>query len=183
VAKGKDYKGGLLGMLADEVIMFNAPHNSIGGPGRYHWFLNPTSENKNHNIMPELKRSVEYIVGEIRSRNLDEKDLILYGSSQGAFMALYLTLNNIIVPKKTIAAVPFYARELITNKINKATPILWLAAEHDEMIPREYCETWMDLQSAGANLDYHIDANSEHTKWSPEFIQYMIDWNKGKRIC
>ena len=174
----EEYRGGLLCRLADNVISFNAPHaGSV--PGRYQWFLNPVDENKNHNIMPELKQSAEYIVEKIRAANIDDRDLILFGNSQGGFVAMYLTLAGIIVPKKTIAVVPFYIRELIPEKINQATPVLWLAAGKDNWMPPVVTETWADLKAAGANLDYHVDSHSGHKDWSPEFEQHMIDWNKN----
>ena len=129
--------------------------------------------------MPELNQSAEYIARKIREMNIDEKDLILFGNSQGGFVAIYLALHNIIVPKKVIAVVPFYIKEMIPADINRATPILWMAAGTDAFIPAEVGKTWVDLQAAGANLDYHVDSHSGHKDWSPEFEQHMIDWNKN----
>jgi predicted esterase len=161
--------------MAAEMIVFDAPFPVGDG---YKWFALPEGDDRNCDPAPELAHSCEFIKQKIRELNIDESDLILFGASQGGFMALYLTLNNIVVPNRAIAAVPFYPRDLVNENINKRTPILWVNAGRDERITGPIRDTWRDLQNAGAKVDYILDPESEHSVWSRAMTDKIIEWGK-----
>ena len=164
--------------LADNVITFNAPFSMPGAPDRYKWFTLPEENIPGADPFAEVEQSVKYILEKIGDSEID----VLFGRSQGGFMALYLTLNNLIRPKKTIAAVPFYLPNLIHENINKETPILWMAGGKDERIPPEVGNLYKNLIDAGANLDYLVDSDSGHSTdtWTQNFNDTIVNWNKGK---
>ena len=122
--------------LADEMIAFNAPFPVDGGG--YKWFSLPGDNISGADINAEMKESAEFIASRIGPEPID----IIFGTSQGGFMALYLTLKNIIRAQRTIAAVPFYIPGLIGADMNKDTPILWMAAGTDEVIPPDVAGVW-----------------------------------------
>jgi predicted esterase len=163
-------------MMADEMIAFDAPFPVGDG---YKWFTLPEEGDESRDVAQELAHSCEYIKQKIRELKVDESELTLFGASQGGFMALYLTLNNIIVPAKTIAAVPFYPRELANENINKTTPILWANAGRDERITGPIRDTWRDLRAAGAKVDHILDPESTHNEWSPAMMEKIIEWSKS----
>jgi predicted esterase len=162
--------------LADEMAAFNAPFPMDGGG--FKWFSMPQEGASADDTMRELGQSAAYIADKVQGMEID----VLFGASQGGFMALYLTLNGVIRPRRTIAAVPFYIPQLITENMNKQTPILWMAAGMDDMIPMDVGGAWRDLQNAGANLEYKIDVGSGHmaATWTPAFRNAIIEWNRQK---
>ena len=182
-------KTGLISALADEVIAINAPFPGPT-PGRFQWFSTGASNTgqdiiNNSKVMSEIRASADYIANKVDEIGCLPEDLIIFGGSQGGFMALYITLNKILRPKQTIAVVPFYANSLIIrNKMDKITPILWIAGGQDDQISADFGGTggvWADLQAAGANLDYIMDSQSGHNAntWSAEFKNSIIKWNNG----
>jgi predicted esterase len=172
--KSLSNKRDIIDAIAGDVVAFDAPFDAEGGMRK--WFTLPEGENKNHDAMPELEQSCEFIKQKIRELEIDESDMILFGASQGGFMALYLTLNNMVIPNRAIAAVPFYPLELVNENINKTTPILWANAGRDERITGPVRDTWRDLQNAGAKVDYVLDPESEHDEWSPAMKEKIIEW-------
>lgn len=181
-AGGIDKTGGTLEYvrtmnLADEIIAFNAPFPVDGGG--YKWFSLPEyGVGDTPNFDSEIKKACEIILEKIRGKKID----LIFGASQGGFMALYLTLNNIIKCDRAIAAVPFYVDKLARDIKNKTTPILWIAGGQDEMIPSDVGNVWRDLQSSGANLDFRWDAESAHRPdtWTQNFIEQIKKWSKAK---
>jgi predicted esterase len=163
--------------ISDQVIAFNAPF-ATEWKNSFKWFSLPENMCVTNEAVAQLKQSCEFIKNKLREDNIDESELTLFGNSQGAFMALYLTLNNIIVPKKTIAAVPFYPLELVNENINKTTPILWVNAGRDERITGDIKETWKDLQKFGAKIDFVLDPESEHGVWTKNMVNEIIKWGK-----
>jgi predicted esterase len=163
--------------ISDEVIAFNAPF-SAEWEDSFKWFSLPDDMRVNDDAARQVKQSCAFIKDKLRENNIDESELTLFGNSQGAFMALYLTLNNIIVPKKTIAVVPFYPRELVNENINTKTPILWVNAGRDERITGDVKETWKDLQKFGAKIDFILDPESEHGVWTEQMVNKIIKWGK-----
>jgi predicted esterase len=164
-----------------DVIAFDAPFYKLFAPDKHYWFLNPEGEFKNHNPLPEIRESSEFIVSKLQESGRNPLDLTIVGLSQGGFMALYLTLNNIIIPKKTIAVVPFYSRDLVkygAENLNKTTPILWAAAGRDERLPKYFSDTWSDLLSLSVNLTYMLSPGSRHGRWTKKFKNDIIRWSR-----
>jgi len=163
--------------LADGMIALDAPF--VVASGGRKWFTLP-EEGTDADIFEEMKESADYILKEIRGLGID----IIVGASQGGFMALYLTLNGIIRPKRTVALVPFYLPGLVGEIKNRETPILWIAGGKDEVVPKEVAGTWRDLQAAGANLDYCLEPESAHLAetWMPEFCNEIMAWVKKQAI-
>ena len=163
-----------------ELITIDAPHPM--GDGKFKWFSLPVEPDFDPaRAFAEIAQSAEYVVRKIREMQLDERDLILFGASQGAPIALYLTLNGLVHPRMTIAAVPYYPLELADRVINKETPILWIAAGKDDQVPPDVGGAWKKLQAAGANLDYRIDPDGTHGDWSPAFNDMITKWAAGRR--
>lgn len=136
-------------------------------------------ENKNYNPFPEIQRSILFILNKIKESGENPNDLTVVGLSQGGFMALYLTLNNIIKAKKTIAVVPFYRLNLIkADNLNRNTPILWASAGKDTTIPSEYTGTWRYLQALRVNLTHVHSAKSQHGNWCESFKNSIVRWSK-----
>lgn len=176
--KSLSNKRDIVDAVAGDAFAFDAPFDA--GDGMRKWFTLPEGEDKDYDFMPELERSCDFIRQKIRELKIDESELTLFGASQGGFMALYLTLNRIVVPAKTIAVVPFYPRELARGNINESTPILWANAGRDERVTGPVRDTWRDLRNAGARVDYILDSESGHNDWSPAMREKIIEWS-GRR--
>lgn len=163
--------------ISDQVIAFNAPF-ATDEENSFKWFSLDREDDAN--VMGQIQQSCDFIKNKLADAHVDELELTLFGNSQGAFMVLYLTLNNIIVPKKAIAAVPFYMTELVADIKNKTTPILWMAGGHDTVIPADLGVVWHDLVKNGANLDFRLDPESEHGVWTENMVNEIIKWSKSK---
>ncbi|MCL2749337.1 MAG: alpha/beta hydrolase [Alphaproteobacteria bacterium] len=166
------------------VISFNAPFSTDPDDlNKRSWFQNPVGKHKKHNPIPQIQESAKHIVEKVQESGVKPQDLTLCGASQGGFMALFLTLHNIIVPKKTIVIVPFYQLELIKmlggpKNLNKGkVPILYADVEKDEEIPKEF-NTGARLQTLNINLTHIHCTESEHGKWTEDFKNRIIDWNR-----
>jgi len=158
-----------------EVVAIDAPYSA--GDDGYKWFSLPEEPDFTAaRAMTELGESAKYVVEKMREMKMDEREMILFGASQGGAMALYLTLTGMIRPLTTIAAVPFYFHELADKVENKETPILWIAAGRDERIPRDVGALWKNISAAGANLKYCIDPGSEHNVWTASFNYKILEY-------
>jgi predicted esterase len=169
-----------------DYVAIDAPFDAVlpNHPGEtlYKWFSLPSREGPDADARgaAELKESAAFIKNKIAELRIDESELTLIGASQGGFMSLYLTLNKLVVPRRAIAVVPFYSRELIPPDVNKTTPILWINCGRDEKIEAERKSAWTDAIAAGAKVDYYEEPDAGHKPdtYPPSLWNKILEWDK-----
>ena len=188
---------------AKNVISFNAPFFANPDESeKRSWFINPKDENEARDpiylskAMFQIGESIKCITQEVRERGVKPQDLILCGASQGGFMALYLALHSIITPKQTIAIVPFFPSDMLTNLLNdknqvkklmeklpgqNSPEILWASVENDEFISENMRSTWRKLYSLRI-IDYISCSNSKHGVWTNKFKNDIMEWKNRQHI-
>ncbi len=131
-----------LDILVDaQCISVNAPFNCEFGQG-FQWF--PLKNMKYDYIYKEIKKNYkilqDFIDTQIKRFNLDYKDVLLIGFSQGAMLALYAGLR---IPHKLRGIIAFSGLlvdnfKSLSNELKCKQDIMLIYGTDDEVIPPEY---------------------------------------------
>lgn len=135
-----------------------------GFPNAYQWFsLYSGSERKTINdLASNIKNSNQilqnFISQQLSRFNIDYKNLILMGFSQGGMMAMY---QGLIMPKPIAGVVSFSGRVIDPNqtgdKINSKPPICLIHGTNDSVVD---FENFLQAQNYFAHHQINFDANA-----------------------
>lgn len=161
-------KDSFLDVLPDtQFISVDAPHEcEFGGDGRQ-WFSLKSMDIIH--IMQEMKEHYkilnEFITAQIKRFNLQAKDVILVGFSQGSMMALYASLRY---PEKLFAIISFSGvladnPTNLGNELKSNQNILLIHGSDDKIVPYEYLyRTEKLLRSFDINFTSYTCFGLEH---------------------
>jgi predicted esterase len=156
-----------------ETIIIDAPFPHRDGFRWHDYNRNPGAESlKEFEFsMSHIEASVEKILLE---RKLNWNDLIWLGHSQGGGMAIMAALKH--GAKKVIGMMPALdvQLELISKlgPLHLDFPIYWVEAEHEEVIPKDRMDLWMQLKERGANIIHSVSKGSSHDKYAETVLGY-----------
>lgn len=143
----------------------NAPFKCEINPYGYQWFsLNERTENEIKSGLeitgPYVKKYVEHILNE---NNLELKDLLIVGFSQGTMLAL----NHFTKQEFPCAGIIGYSGLFhYSEKDIRAHdfPIQLYHGELDDVVNHSYSiKAYQDLKSLGYNVDYSLAKNLGHS--------------------
>jgi len=163
-------------ILPDTVYLSpNAPTST--GFGGFQWF--PLSDLSNRELETGTLSIAPYVHDFIDQAleyyKIDPKNLIIAGFSQGAMLALHVSLERTIAPSAVLA----YSGALtavagIKERIKSKPPILLCHGGDDTVVRPEYSDKAYDiLLDLGVNVQKHIIAGYPHTI-PPEGLQESI---------
>ncbi|HKL44170.1 MAG TPA: hypothetical protein VJ892_02750 [Candidatus Absconditabacterales bacterium] len=163
--------------LGVEYFSFNGLFNSQRERGGYSRFgLDRVT--KKSIFDDKFYKSIDYINftinKQLEKRNIERKDIILCGRSQGAFMAIYKGLTNDEKCHSIISLCGF-AREGININIKSMPEIIRLEAKNDTVLSQERKESYKKLQEDGIKIKYILDKESNHDEISRKGINKIIE--------
>ena len=149
------------------IISVNAPKDCETNMGGYQWFSLKTMNL--FSILKEIKISAKllnnFIDTQLKRFNLTEKDLILYGFSQGAMMSLYTSLRR----KMPLLAVLSFSGMLpdtvdsLKKEIQSKPKIFMTNGTEDRIVPYTDLERTLSvLREFDINVESHSIQGMEH---------------------
>lgn len=159
-----------------EYFSFNALFDSQRERGWYSRF-GIDKQTKKSIFDDKFYKSVEYINftinKQLEKRNLERKDVILCGRSQGAFMSIYIWLTN---KEKchSIVSLCGFTRDGIKINIESKPHIIRLEAKNDTVLSQERKDSYKDLQNKWINIKYILDEESDHDNISKQAIEKIL---------
>ncbi|MCL1902013.1 MAG: hypothetical protein FWG18_00100 [Alphaproteobacteria bacterium] len=172
-----DFISNLATELNADILALDAPFESGRAYGGFAWY--PITPDTHEYILgDEFNHSVEFIKSEIdkylREHDMTWNDVILTGRSQGAFMAMYLALTEIVQTRGIISLCGHDCNGLLEKNVkNKSVPILFCSAEFEDANRLAY-HTDKILGDAGANILSIILSNSDHDNLSINAIPDVV---------
>lgn len=157
----------------------NAPEICYGAPNGYQWFP-LTTLSKEERLEGTLKASPtldHFIDQELEKYNLENKDLILIGFSQGTMMSLHVGLrrqNDIggIIGFSGAMTLPENWKADITSK----PPVLLVHGDMDNVVPVQMMhEAYSALKEIEINVDHHISPGVMHNI-GPDGLQKALNF-------
>ncbi len=130
----------------------------------YQWFS--LRDRSDDNIKTGLSNAIPtiraLIISKLDSLNLALKDLVLVGFSQGAMVAMHLSL---VLPQPLNSVVAFSGRVFLPEKIiNFRTPVSIIHGEQDQVVPFICMQEAKDLLSKHkVSLETHAIPHLAHT--------------------
>ncbi|MBN1783910.1 MAG: hypothetical protein JW812_03010 [Alphaproteobacteria bacterium] len=160
-----------------DFLGIDAPFPSERERGGYAWFsITNTRPRKYLFDDGKLDYSLQFLQKRINEaleqKKLSWKDLILIGRSQGSFLSILLSSQNVI-PCYAVICLGSRFNDVKQFKLNSFPPIFWFEMEKEEA-PREKLDVYKDLISKGLNLKYLIGKASDHNFISPETTDEII---------
>lgn len=148
----------------------DAPQRSPFNPGGFQWFPIPfidgsTTEEMTREYIKARAALNQYIDQELAVRNLENKDLVLIGFSQGTMMSLETGLRR----KPAMAGIiGFSGRillpEALRHEFQAKPPVLLVHGELDDVVPvNDSIEANKLLKEWGISVSLHLSPGAPHT--------------------
>ena len=157
----------------------NAPDVCFGAPNGYQWFPLSTLS-KEERLVGTLKTAPtldHFIDQELEKYNLDNKDLILVGFSQGTMMSLHVGLRRKagiggIIGFSGAMTLPENWKDDITSK----PPVLLVHGDMDNVVPVTMMhEAYNALEEVGVDADKHVSPRVMHNI-GPDGLQKALEF-------
>ncbi len=151
-----------------ELISFNAPFSHPIKENKFVWFNKIAQNGRRDAVCEDYFASMQYIKNKLLELNIDLREVILLGHSQGGGMAAHIGLEL------DLGAVIAMSADLPYNMTygnNTKTPIYWFEAGQDSYIDDNRKASYKLLQQIGADLHYQILPNSSHNEFADELLQ------------
>ncbi len=158
----------------DSYVSFDAPFPSNRARGGYSWYDYERSQiNSDIESDPKFQQSIVYLKKEIntalQNAELEWKDLILCGRSQGALMSLSLGLAS---SEKCYAIVSLCGLMHSAHlDVKSQPPILWLEAGQETVLSDEHKLSYKKLIKMGCKLEHFIDPETTHDDISEKAVK------------
>lgn len=150
-----------------DLISFNAPFKHPDKPNKYKWFNKFENDGRRDAIVEEYVYSLEYIKEQLN--NLNTKDIILIGHSQGGGMAVHVGLEmNLSSVISINGDLPYN----ISYKKKTNTQIYWLESEKDTYIDDKRKKSYQ-LISNNDNLHLLTLKNSTHNEFEYDLLKVI----------
>ena len=145
----------------------NAPKKCQINSAGYEWFdLMQTDKNKTTNELIESVDKLKILTNKILKKyNLNYKDVIYVGFSQGTMLAIHTALNSVEIVKGVLGySGKIYDHQLLQNSINSKVKIFMIHGSKDEVIPLEQMyESFDFLKKLDFEIEYKILENCGHS--------------------
>lgn len=157
----------------------NAPEECFGAPNGYQWFALSTLS-KEERLVGTLKAAPvfdHFIDQELERYELENKDLILIGFSQGTMMSLHVGLRRSsdidgIVGFSGAMTLPENWKKDITSK----PPTVLIHGEQDNVVPVELMhQAFIALQGIDVPVENHISPGVMHSI-GPDGLQKALEF-------
>ena len=149
-----------------ELIVFNAPFQHHDYPDKFTWFGKFDNKGRRDAVIDNYMYSLQYIKNKIYELNCDNKDVILFGHSQGGGMAVHIGLEmNLGGVIAVCADLPYN----VSYKLLSKTPIYWFEAVNDTLLNENRKKSYK-LLSENTNFHYGLLPNSTHKDFEQDFI-------------
>jgi predicted esterase len=175
--ENRDFTQKLANKFNAKLFTPNAPYSSGRERGGFSWYtLTPVV--REHIYDEKFEKSLAYITdliqNELDANNMDWKDVILCGRSQGAFMSMYLTLHGPVTPNRVISFCGSYPDEIVDRGISdRSTPIYWVEGAKDTRESQSRKDTYKRLIKEGCNIKYLVDENSDHHNLADSILDML----------
>ena len=157
----------------------NAPEICFGAPNGFQWFPLSTLS-KEERLVGTIKAAPtldHFIDQELEKYNLEEKDLILIGFSQGTMMSLQVGLRRNsdiggIIGFSGAMTLPENWKQEITSK----PPVLLVHGDMDNVVPVAMMhDAFSALEEIGINVDKHVSPAVMHNI-GPDGLQKALEF-------
>ena len=157
----------------------NAPEICFGAPNGFQWFPLSTLS-KEERLVGTIKAAPtldHFIDQELKKYNLEEKDLILIGFSQGTMMSLHVGLRRNsdiggIIGFSGAMTLPENWKQEITSK----PPVLLVHGDMDNVVPVAMMhDAFSALEEIDINIDKHVSPGVMHNI-GPDGLQKALEF-------
>lgn len=157
----------------------NAPYSMVGNPSGFEWFpLSTLSyQEKLQGTQLAAPHLNAFIDAQIAKYGIEEKDIALFGFSQGTMMALYIAPRR----KNALGAVVGFSGALtaideLPQETTAKPPILLIHGDQDDVVPySSLAEAKAGLQQNGFDVTTHTSKGVAHGI-SPDGIDQARDF-------
>ncbi len=160
----------------------NAPFQCEGMIGGYKWFNLPWLDNsKEYDYIKTFEESLhildEWLTQKILYENVEDKNVFLFGFSQGTMLALHAAT----IRKKSLGGVLGFSGKLIEEKkfnsnLLSKCPILLVHGDQDDVVPYNNSISASEkLKSEGFQVNFHLTKGIGHGI-SPEGLQHALNF-------
>ncbi len=152
-----------------DLFTFNAlfphPEKSM----KYKWFNKVEHNARRDAIVGEYMHSLQYIKEMLSNIDVDSKNIILVGHSQGGGMAVHVGLE---IPLSCVISINGDLPYNISYKHKSDTPIYWFESAKDTYISQER-KTSFHLIQNNKNFYYTKLPNSTHNDFAEDFMNIL----------
>ena len=160
----------------------DAPFKCEGLPGGYKWFDLPWLDNsKEDDYIKTFEESLfvldEWLTQKVKSENVQDKDVFLFGFSQGTMLALHSATSR----KKSLGGVLGFSGKLVEEtrfrkNLSSKCPILLVHGDQDDIVPYENSSYASEkLQKQDFKVNFHLTRGVGHGI-SPEGLQHALNF-------
>ncbi|MDG1728107.1 MAG: alpha/beta fold hydrolase [Emcibacteraceae bacterium] len=157
----------------------NAPEICYGAPNGYQWFP-LTTLSREERLTGTLKAAPtldHFIDQELEKYDLEEKDLVLVGFSQGTMMSLHVGLRR----KSNIGGIVGFSGAMTLpdnweDEITSKPPVVLIHGDMDNVVPVGLMkEAFIALQGIDVPVDNHISPGVMHSI-GPDGLQKALEF-------
>ena len=142
-----------------EILAFNSilPYKEA-----YTWFEKVDGEIVSDSFVKSFDYAKSKISHYVEENGIKPENIIIFGRSQGGFMAICLGIE--LGVGKVVAMAADIKAELVNAAKTEGCPeIIWIEAGKDKYISAERRGSYKDLQKLGIAVDYRVSEDAEHS--------------------